>query len=61
MSGGNPNIHFVSTRQQANRGGENWEQFAAGEQGKRQKRFGNQWAYVDPDWDFGEVPSGSEE
>jgi hypothetical protein len=50
MSGGDPNVHFVATRQHSVRGGENWEQHAAEEQEKRRERYGNQWAYVDPDW-----------
>lgn len=49
-SAGNPNTAFVATRQQPNRGGENWTQFASKEQEKRREQYGNQWAYVDPDW-----------
>jgi len=42
--------HFVRVKQQANRGGTNWEQFLAEKQEKLAKEFGHRLAFPDPDY-----------
>ena len=48
MSGGDPNTVFVQTAQHPG-GGSNWSQHLVNEQAKEMKRYGDEFAYEDPD------------
>jgi hypothetical protein len=48
MSGGNPNCLFVSFAQYP--GSRNWSQWLVNKQAELKKRFGNEFAYPDPDY-----------
>lgn len=49
MSGGDPNTVFVSTAQHPGNSS-NWSQHLVNEQAKEMKRYGNKFAYEDPDY-----------